>query len=852
MTVEKFFKIDSYVKIQAFLNYCLFFLLHIIPGIIFIATGLCLQISSFVILFYLSLYNLPQLLMSSVIAGLISYFVFFHLDNPFRGFIEKLSSHKQKQQFNQESKQTQHHHSFLLEIICTLLEHINGIIMRRICIFVFFIVPTLMEMKALLLLSSLVIQGVTTTYSTSFVKGWFVCWVLVLIQTALLLPMHFHICKSSGNITTLSKKWESGIYPFGPITLKLRNHTTLFDIRMHCWIYLYTIALLSTTFLVEMSQMYKAIILAAPFLLATGAFLILSRHQIRRGERGDEDTENDLFLTILRHSLRRTLVDVILMVGDDVVENDKLQLNMLQWIVDYWATTNNNDNDMEDYASSQVSTSNDRTTHDSTQSSGDGSRTGANRFIGQSSSIRGNMDSSRRNQQSSASSSIEQPRSKNRIPFPSFVNVDERARPAVLSYKKAVEEFPPSRNICILLAVSKRCPAMIAVSYLHLSLSTSANYYTIILLPIIILEYMRISEWLNACHRAVKLDRLRDSSPNINGNDALLLPIEMEPMEILLSIDSYSIHNRGSSLQVWANINASVARLEASLIAAKCVQTANVATDVAIDALSLVKFGFDLKQKGLNHGISILAKELLYLHSQRSTSASDDHSSLFGNHGQDQQHCSYVNVAINLVNNSKHLTKNVSDLSNRWLQGKKVQVDTSHESTVERFQDDDIIGEKGYDESQSEPNDGALAQKSDSVLQSHIIDMDYEVDSLKDDNGGFDYNENSEQFDEEISEDDLRHQMKLSNPDSTLIVEDNQEEMSSSQILSNSAQHATLYEEMDNQGNNRLKLVQAGLAVIAGVVVGGVAIAKKNDERNRQEIADNRRSTVTIERLDDE
>jgi hypothetical protein len=67
--------------------------------------------------------------------------------------------------------------------------------------------------------------------------------------------------------------------------------------------------------------------LAGPFFVASGTLLLSSR---------DEDM--NWLSRILRHALRLTLRDVLASVGEAVREDEMLQLAMLRWLVDFWAS----------------------------------------------------------------------------------------------------------------------------------------------------------------------------------------------------------------------------------------------------------------------------------------------------------------------------------------------------------------------------------------------------------------------------------------------------------------------------------------------------------------------------------
>ncbi len=824
------------------------------------------------------------MIISTLIIGFISYFALFHLDNPIHDFIQELSSRHYHHE-HQQQQEEEHKHHLLLEVLFTLLEYIDGIIMRRICICIFFILPIIMEMRALTLLSSLVTEGIINYNKSSFLIGWGICWALGILQIILFTPMHFQIQKSKlqspipSDNTILSNQLETGVYPlFGSssITLKLKHNISLFDVRIHSWIYLYALALLTTTVMVHGNQIHKPIILAAPFLLVSGSFLILSCRKGHHGDNGD-----DLFLNVLRRALKLTLFDVVQLVGEDVAEDDKLQLNMLTWIVDYWATNSDrDDNDSKGEGIGGVHGSSRSTTRPMSTGRAASNATFTPTASGNPSTAPGigtntgtfqsHERPSSHSSTSASTSSNHGLKTNNKIPFPSFINIDERARPAVLSYKKAVEEFPPSRNICIVLAMTKRCPAMLAAIFMQLSGTLNVNYVTIILLPMIILEWMRMYEWLNACYYFIVFGN-EDQPPSIlnalvdNGNKFTSLN-EMEPMQILLSPDSFSRNNQGSSLQVWTNIKGSVVRLESSLTAVKCVQTANIASDVVFDVMSLAKFGLEVKSKGLPHGISLLAKDLFQFHLEKAMNTNSDHDNQSSmRHGQNQNHESYSKAAINIMNNSHRLSKNVSELFEEgskehnilhpiisgasivigkgWLWGKENQ---------------EIDNTQEYDKSadSANVNEGTCDEKSQENLdefEKDFADMQYETDSFAEGEVQLCHekeNEISMQISsptpiENDCKKDEKGQSVMNIPESLdLVLDDKGDDIDT--ITETDSRNNV---DSKNGNHHGLNFLGAGLAVVAGAIVSGIAISKKNEENERKR---NRRSNVTIEILDDE
>ena len=173
-------------------------------GTMFIVAGSLLQLSSFGFIFFFSIQRLPQMIISTIIIGFISYFAMFRLDHQLHDFIHKISSNKvssratassSSSSSDRDNSTTHHHrhHHFLFDAVFTLLEYIDGVIMRRICISIFFILPIIMEMRALILLSSLVTESIIkNNYTKSFLVGWSICWSFVIVQLLVFIPMHFH------------------------------------------------------------------------------------------------------------------------------------------------------------------------------------------------------------------------------------------------------------------------------------------------------------------------------------------------------------------------------------------------------------------------------------------------------------------------------------------------------------------------------------------------------------------------------------------------------------------------------------------------------------------------------------
>jgi len=782
-------------------------------GIIFILSGILLQLSSFAILFVFSLYTLPRIIITTSIIGVLSYLFFLNFDNPVHGLMQFILSKS-------------HHNMF--DVLFTCLESLNGIITRRILIGVFFILPTIIEMTAIIILSSFVSESLGNDDSLcSWMTGSGICFCLMTIELILLVPMYFTVQKINNDYNDgdgTIRQWTlmtPYTYRFGSILIQKRPNKTFSDCRIFTWIYLYSTALLATIVMFRMDEIHKTILLAAPFLIATGSFLIISF----QGQHGEED--EDLFLNIVRRALRLSLADVLEKLGEDVAEDEMLRLSMLRWIVDYWARPSsatdaasaqqpaseghrysgadspanvanstrderrrNSQASNRSYNSTQQRNNEDasslrdaRARNNQANSRDHNSTQQRNNDQGMDWNALNSMLNMTTNQMYSEASAEgdypsqghqqanqhhqDQPENQNRSvknlrSMLSSLNNHEKAQHAVLAYKHAVNEFPPSRNTSITLAVARRCPAIISVTLLQLTGSSHAHYTTIILLPMMLLEAMRTLEWTYACHRAYSIE-----APPVVSSEEKKKPFSpemMEPMEILLSCDTFSPISRGASLQVWNNVKNSVTTLESGLTAMKCVDTANVATDIAFDVMSLVNIAVELKTKGLPHILGMLARDVMDFHS---------------NESNDEGRGQYSRSVSRLVENSKKLSLNLGDIQEDgknkdnflhpvisgfeflagkgWLWGKDQNANNS-EANKSNMNDDDlsslfkhegedgiISGNHGPSDDQNEPNENTVSTKSEPIYSNgSTLKQDLELDN----------NDNNDNEDDDDDDDD--------------------------------------------------------------------------------------------------
>jgi len=876
-------------------------------GVFLICFGLCTQAISFNFVFYFTMQSLPKILLATALAVILGYV-----------YISPTAMTKINEWKKAEN---------VADGIFTLFEIMDGTLLKRIVIGIVICIPVIMEMSALLFLARLVGESDGSLTKVGL------CWITFAFQIVFLLPLHFGVEYSAsarnktdgmnGNGSVL-RHWGNGRYLFWRCTLIKKPSTTLFDCRMHSWICLYTMALITTIIQVNFDQIHRPIILAGPFTLATGAFLILSR---------SEGNEQDLLADIMRRVLRRTLRDILVEVGEGVAEDEMLRLAMLRWIADYWASSRNGAE--EGIANKRKNTNNNsaknkeeehvRIVPDRVQDSATTSQVGAKCKIsslnddsmGPSSSAADPTSSSDeigwsqlstmlsltieqmirevRNSESESGGqySTTHIHSSGSIQglqaLLSSFHRNERAKPAVESYKKAIADISPSRNLAMYAGLASRCPAFLSAVYLYIVFPFDANLRVLILLPLVCFEAMRVSEWIVQCRRAEGWFRLRNQdtlrAAIVQGESwvSSLFPLEMTPMEIILSQDTYSPFTPGKLLQVWLNVQSSVVALESGLTAMKCVHTVKVATDVAFHVVSLTKFGMELKSKGFGLGLGLIVLDIFHFHLKKSTSdPSSQHDSNFrGMHAA---------AVLDIAEKSQMFTRNVSELV--------------EESKDERnFLSPVVSFFGGLLESSTMSNDGQVStEKSISVEPENISNTDENIEvelrQLKGVEEPVQLIISSQctsqisfegeiertallqdlELDDSESDDRSKNSLCSNNAEEDSIFGDDDESWTAIDEMPNievgpildihseetsvtkdngevsAPTHAVRHQVIESNQNNNLKWVGAGIAIL-GTVIGGVVFTGNNNsgDNNRSDDKESsKRSTVTIERLEDD
>lgn len=454
---------------------------------------------------------------------------------------------------------------------------------------------------------------------------------------------------------------------------------------------LYGSALWITIYNTDLSRMP---VLAAPFLAATGTVLITY-----------QDDDMEWISRVLRHSLRLTLRDVLSSMGEKVSEDEMLQLAILRWIADYWASVPTDNPESSTVRPSPAPTNSSSKSSSTTTASTSKGTAGSQTSQPELSPATKTSSTSTPPYQSQSYSAILQQRhevswdellpmlnvatdhmttevqmlqsnshdanngrtsnSAATDPIESFhnmlrtLNVDERAEPAVRAYRRAVESFPPSQETAVLLSVFRRSPALLTILWHILVLKPGLLSSTMVLLPFVVLEYHRIVGWVCCCERA----KVFFESAEATLSDSKFIPNALrdaDPMVIMLVGDSYDVMRPPALLLVWQNVVSSVSALEVGLTAARCAETTAVAVQFAGNVLSLVQFGQEIHRHGIIHGLIVMGKEAILYHTM-------DES--LRHRGATK----YTHAVMDAMDNAQRVARNVQTLANDEKIGHIVQ-----------------------------------------------------------------------------------------------------------------------------------------------------------------------------------
>lgn len=551
--------------------------------------------------------------------------------------------------------------------IIPLLQRLDATGLRRLTL-VFLLVPTWLEMKTLSFLSGIQAETNSLPY-------------VIALSTLLLSSMLY---------------WYRTM------------HTKPRECLYRGLVILYGVSLAISAYHLNLSRLPT---LAAPFLSATGTLLITY-----------QDNDMEWISRVLRHTLRLTLRDVLSSMSTKVSEDEMLQLAMLRWIADYWASMPGTTEQKPSASPPKNTTPSQGTNHHATSSNVPAPSTMGGHTSSESATavppqkqeslaptgpsnvmpkkrLSASETLQRQNQVTweellpmlsiatdHMSSEIKElqpdskppgaskpipsrpaPTAQNSAPSTQSVdnfrdmllslNVDERGAPAVQAYKKAVESFPPSRETACILSL-RRCPAFLSV-VLHILLGRpSFVLTTIVLLPFILLEYYRMVDWIKNCEQMKQMFGVDTTNKTTSSPFVPSALLDADPMVILLSGDSYDASHPPALLLVWNNMKGSVAALQVGLSAARCAQTTAVAVQFAGNVMSLLEFGQEIHQHGLWHGLAVMAKEAILLH----TCSNDQPGG-----------AKYTQAAMGAVQNAQRVINNVQTLAADEHVGRYVQ-----------------------------------------------------------------------------------------------------------------------------------------------------------------------------------
>ncbi len=446
---------------------------------------------------------------------------------------------------------------------------------------------------------------------------------------------------------------------------------------------LYGSALWITIYKTDLARMP---VLAAPFLTATGTILITY-----------QDDDMEWVSRILRHALRLTLRDVLSSMGEKVSEDEMLQLAILRWLADYWASIPA-DSPPESFTErpstapastvpGHTSTPASSTSTDSisNQTSQEPARSQVTRTSSSTTSrpstsailqrrhevswqellpmlnvatdhMTTEVQMLQANSQTRSSGETSTSSGSSADPIESFhdmlrtLNVDERAEPAVRAYKRGVASFPPSQETAVLLSIVRRSPALLTIVWQVIVLKPGLFSSTMVLLPFVVMEYYRIIAWIHCCEQVkVFFESAESLEPHPKYIPSSLK--DVDPMVIMLVGDSYNALRPPALLLVWQNVLNSVSALEVGLTAARCAETTAVAVQFAGNVLSLVQFGQEIHQHGLLHGLILMGKEAILYHT---SDASIRH----------QEATKYTHAVMGAMDNAQKVARNIQTLAN--------------------------------------------------------------------------------------------------------------------------------------------------------------------------------------------
>jgi len=242
-------------------------------------------------------------------------------------------------------------------------------------------------------------------------------------------------------------------------------------------------------------------------------------------------------------------------------------------------------------------------------------------------------------------------------------DVDQRARPAVLAYKRFVFALPPSRNVALFMAMITKLPCTIAMLLLCSLSKTNACvillWGTLPLLPISIVEIIMVHLWIKTITASPDQTSMVESRDRRNNADVyVLFPYSLDSIDILFaSIDSEGgkvVLKKHSLFHVYRNMQRSVEALEVGVLVARAAQTTALTLGFATSIIHLTEFRHELNQ-GWFHGFRLLLAELLEYQELQKRNDDDIYTTAHSRSGG-----KYATAAHIMMRNSQLVAKNIS------------------------------------------------------------------------------------------------------------------------------------------------------------------------------------------------
>lgn len=735
----------------------------------------------------------------------------------------------------------------------TVLDKLSGSVIRNILILAVHVLPFLAQVWSYSYLSQRTVASSTL----------FTCFTLFLLQVAILVHLNVNVAAlSSGNYWFQCK---NGACHVGKYVLTGKGPSSLFDSRLHAWMYLYVLATISSCISIKRNGFGDAMFLLAPLLISSGILILATSRYDEHG--------NDILIPLTRRICRHALADVLKQVGDHVSGNDMFRLTMLRWIVDYWATASPNKTDTgpkDDRISFETlnktkddapikSNARDETAYvePSTRESDDNQNNISSNIEWKNLCTMLGMTTSQMFSEVAEDDHHIQHENKSISNIRSIIdalNADNRARPIVESYKDTVNHCRISRNLSIVLAISSRCPGVASVLCLLISCSSRVGSCAMLLVPVIALECTRVMTWLNSCQKVYR--HHLDSDDDDKLQCFQLIPKNMPSMDILLSNDDISFVSRGTALQIWYNVESSITALESGLVAVQCVQTATVATDLAFNVISLSKYATELRNVGLTQGLFTVLVDVFLFHM--------DMTEDMNKRPRQTNRTKISSTTAAIVENSNVIKKNLSELLDGKEDGHNIlspvislahnffsNIRLPNRNTNEaKIKENSTESVKSQTQEAIDINDREDVTSDDIALPTHdspvAIPNDLELHA--DANGGY------KDDDDDASWEDLSNHL---DPPQTTESQTNKNERDETPTSKSALPEDVGHVEIDSSANEALKWIGIGSAIL-GTIMGGIALVNnvqnnvKKDEGGSN-ARTRRTSTITkIERLDDE